>query len=232
MPTIKISQIYYAENQHAHLDEAFVPYDNSKPSRDGEFEMGVLQDSYLAKNHFTADFTGFVSWKFTQKTGLPGKFFVDFIQQNPGYEVYFVNPFPAEIRFKNVWFQGDACHPNVMQFTQGLLDKLNYRLQLTDFINGIETLAYCNYWVASASFWERYMGFLQPLYEYISNDLTVEEQKFMARRADSVIDAHYFPFIFERMFSTYLATATPPAQYLSINKALFDQGQPMWSHKR
>jgi hypothetical protein len=77
MPTIKIFQIYYEESQHAHLDEAFVPYDNSKPSRDGEFEIGVLQDSYLAKNHYTADFTGFVSWKFTQKTGFPGKFFVD-----------------------------------------------------------------------------------------------------------------------------------------------------------
>ena len=56
MPTIKIFQIYYEESQHAHLDEAFFPYDNSKPSRDGEFEIGVLQDSYLAKNHYTADY--------------------------------------------------------------------------------------------------------------------------------------------------------------------------------
>lgn len=229
MPSIKISQIYYAQEQLAHLDEAFVPYDNSTPSRDGEFEMGVLQDNFLEKNHLNTDLTGFVSWKFREKTGLPGNFFIDFIQQNPGYDVYFINPFPAEIRFKNVWFQGDACHANVMQFTQSLLDKLNYQLQLSEFINGIETLAYCNYWVANADFWERYMGFLQPLYHYICNDLTVEEQRFMDNRADSLIDAHYFPFIFERMFSTYLATATPTVRFLSINKAMFDRGHPMWS---
>ena len=229
MPSIKISQIYYAHEQLAHLDEAFVPYDNSMPSRDGEFEVGVLQDNFLKKNHLNTDFTGFVSWKFRAKTGLPGNFFIDFIQQNPGYDVYFINPFPAEIRFKNVWFQGNACHPNVMQFTQSLLDKLNYQLRLSEFINGIETLAYCNYWVANADFWERYMGFLQPLYHYIGNDLTVEEQRFMDHRADSLIDAHYFPFIFERMFSTYLATANPPVRFLSINKAMFDKGHPMWS---
>jgi hypothetical protein len=229
MSSIKISQIYYAEDHLAHLDEAFIPYDNSTPNRDGEFEIGVLQDNFLEKNHLDADFTGFVSWKFREKTGLPGSFFIDFIQQNSGYDVYFINPFPAEIRFKNVWFQGDACHPKVMQFTQGLLDKLDYNLQLSEFINGIETLAYCNYWVANAAFWERYMGFLQPLYQYIRNDLTLEEQQFMDHRADRVIDAHYFPFIFERMFSTFLATATPSVRYLSINKAMFDKGHPMWS---
>ena len=229
MSSIKISQIYYAQDHLAHLDEAFIPYDNSTPNRDGEFEIGVLQDTFLEKNHLDADFTGFVSWKFREKTGLPGNFFIDFIQQNSGYDVYFINPFPAEIRFKNVWFQGDAYHPKVMQFTQGLLDKLDYNLQLSEFINGIETLAYCNYWAANAAFWERYMGFLQPLYQYIRNDLTLEEQQFMDHRADRVIDAHYFPFIFERMFSTFLATTTPSVRYLSINKAMFDKGHPMWS---
>jgi hypothetical protein len=111
MSSIKISQIYYAQDHLAHLDEAFIPYDNSTPNRDGEFEIGVLQDNFLEKNHLDADFTGFVSWKFREKTGLPGNFFIDFIQQNSGYDVYFINPFPTEIRFKNVWFQGDAYHP-------------------------------------------------------------------------------------------------------------------------
>jgi hypothetical protein len=31
------------------------------------------------------------------------------------------------------------------------------------------------------------------------------------------------------MFSTFLATATPSVRYLSINKAMFDKGHPMWS---
>jgi len=228
MSSLKIFQIYYAQEQLASMDNAFIPYDNTKTNRGREFEMGVLLDHFQNKGYLTADYTGFVSWKFTEKTKLPGSMFVDFVRSNPGYDVYFINPFPAEIRWKSVWVQGNNYHPGILEFTQGLLNKLGYKLHLMDIANGVDTLAYCNYWVANASFWEEYTKFLRPLYEYISHDLTTEEQMFMDRRADKLIDAHYFPFIFERMFSTFLVVADSPVRYLSMNKQLYDNGSPMF----
>ena len=224
MFNLKIFQIYYSREQLSSLDNAFIPYDNAKTNRDLEFEMGVLMDHFQSNGHLAADCTGFVSWKFNEKAKMPGSTFVDFILNNPDYDVYFVNPFPDEIRFKSVWTQGDYHHPGILGFTQSILDKLDYKLQLTDIANGVDTLAYCNYWAGKASFWEEYINFLRPLYEYVSHDLTTEEQIFMDRLADKKIVANYFPFIFERMFSTFLVVTDSPIRYLSINKHLYDNG--------
>jgi hypothetical protein len=104
-----------------------------------------------------------------------------------------------------------------MQFTQGLLDKLDYNLQLSEFINGIETLAYCNYWAANAAFWERYMGFLQPLYQYIRNDLTLRGTAIYGSSRRSRNRCSLFSLYF-RTHVFYLSCNGNPIRAVSIDQ--------------
>jgi hypothetical protein len=201
---LEIHQIFYKEEQRSLLSPAFLPYDNSQARPPNNFEFDVFMSNYNG-GKIQADLTGFVSWKFEQKTGISGLDFKNFILNNPGYDIYFINPFPHLARFRNVWTQGDHFHPELTALTQSLLKKSGYQINLGSIVNRMDTLCYCNYWVGSQRFWRRYIEFIQPLYHYLNHQLSSAEQARLYQQADAKIRAPYPPFIFERLFSTFLA---------------------------
>jgi hypothetical protein len=206
MSAIRIHQIHFRPEQKAHLEPAFIPFDNAASPAPEQMEYRVFRDGYQRGLTREADYTGFVSWKFRQKTRVTGDVFVDFIRDNPGYDVYFINPFPAELLWRNVWVQGETFHPGLLGFAQTIFDRLDYDIRLASLDNLADTAAYCNYWVGSSEFWDRYMEFTEPIYDHLVNDLSAAERELLWSRADRQIEASYFPFIFERMFSTLLAS--------------------------
>lgn len=201
---IAIHQITYLPNHLGHVEPSFRQYDNTNSSAPNEMEYRVFLDAYEARLPTKAKYTGFVSWKFRQKTKIQGHQFIEFIAANPGHDVYFINPFPSELVWKNVWLQGDSFHPGLLDFTQTLLDRLDYKIDLNSLENLSNTAAYCNYWVGTQEFWDRYMAFTQPLYRHIIDGLSASEREFFWKKADRKIEASYFPFLFERVFSTLL----------------------------
>lgn len=201
---VKVYQIYYKEEQRPLLQPEFIPYDNSGAKPPHNFEYSVFISNFR-NGRISADLTGFLSWKFKQKTGITGETFLDFISRNPGHDVYFINPFPDQACFGSVWEQGDKFHPNLLDITQDLLNRSGYKIDLRSISNQINTLCYCNYWVGSKAFWARYIDFILPLHEYIQNQATANELEILNSNADSKIQAPYHPFIFERLFSTFLS---------------------------
>ena len=208
--SIRIHQIYYAEPQKAGLDPDFVPYDNSGSSNGRKWcEYDVFKCVFakevsngLARNQYV----GCLSWKFYQKTHLTGKSWIQWMQSQPGFDVYFINPFRDlyTSQYQNVWYQGETRHPGLLDFTQGLFDKLDYKIQLRELINNSDEMAYCNYWVGNERFWKRYMAFCEPLYNYCQNSLSISEEKFLQETLNSS-GIPLLPYIVERMFSTFLA---------------------------
>lgn len=203
-----IHQIYYEECQISHLDEDFIPYQNLTNPRPEWCEYFVFRTEYLAGT-CGHGLTGFVSWKFRQKTGLTGGDFCRWIANHPGYDVYFVNPFPNLIRkrFQSVWHQGSVCHPEILPIAQSLFDRVGYQLNLEAIEMDERVTAYCNYWVATPEFWRRYITFCEPLYDVIENGLTSDAKARILARADVKADCCYIPYIFERLFSTLLCIA-------------------------
>lgn len=200
-----IHQIYYEDGQAAYLDRDFIPYRNVANPRPEWCEYFVFRTEYLAGT-CSRGLTGFLSWKFGQKTGLSGKDFHSWIANYPGYDVYFVNPFPQFVRkrFRSVWHQGSICHRDLLPIAQLLFDKVGYRLNIEALAMDERVTAYCNYWVATPEFWRRYMEFCEPLYDVVENGLTPNQKDRILARADSVSKCCYIPYIFERLFSTLL----------------------------
>lgn len=202
---IKIHQIYFRKNQLPTLDPAFIPYDNSKCREPGLREFYVFRKEYLA-GATKSGYTGYISWKFGAKTGIEGQKFVNFINAKPGYDFYFINPFPMEISRGNVWQQGDRIHPGIIDIANRVFFDLGYNIDVQSLPKNLRTLAYCNFWVASSSGWDQYMKFCLPVYDYIMNELNEPYRSKVFSKADALSRAPYFAYIFERLFTTFLQT--------------------------
>ncbi|MBX3721875.1 MAG: hypothetical protein KF713_08555 [Turneriella sp.] len=201
---INIRQIFYAEEQRPLLSRAFQPYDNSTfPDNTTWFEYGVIRRSFQEKWHKKAKYSGIVSWRFEEKTSISGNAFLSFIRNNPGYDVYFVNPFPSEEMIcPNVWVQGEIAHPGMIKTVNTIFNKLNRKINVENIQMSPGQIAYSNYWVGNEKFWKKYMDFTSPVANLIANDPEIKSLAF--RDASYRYNAPMIPFLMERLFSTLL----------------------------
>jgi len=199
---IDIYQIYYKQEQRRHLDSSFIPFNNEGMNYPENFEYAVFFKVFEATNWLKTDLLGTVSWKFKSKTSRDAKDFYQFIEDNPGYDVYFINPFPELSIYRNVWEQGELFHSNMTEIVSRLLKECGYPKEILEIETPPNLTAYCNYWVANKRFWDEYVEFIRPIWNRILTDREVQAS------ADPNINAPYTPFIFERLFSTFLALKT------------------------
>lgn len=204
----KIYQIFYDKNSKSKLDPHFLKYDNTNPVRPNEFEYGVMRNLYLNSCPFEKNnkYLGVLSWKFQQKTNLHPAILLAWMDENKGYDIYTVNPFPGmAAKFYNVWTQGEYFHPGMTEFVAGLFEKAGLDQELLTLRHNSEVACYCNYWIANQKFWNTYMRYTEKLYQTIyESDPGVLEILFI-KKADKNINSGMFSFIFERMFSSVLA---------------------------
>ena len=206
---IGIHQIYYDPAQVAKLEPGFIPYDNTtNPNREWA-EYHVFETEFRKGTYKKFDFTGFVSWKFGQKSTIPGERFLRFIAENPGADVYFLNPFPMEeLLFRNVWLQGEFYHPGILDFSQRLLARAGYQIDLRSWDEPRDNFAFCNYWAGNARFWEQYMEFTGKLAAILRVGLDARDKDFLHSIASKTNNFSYIAFIMERMFSVFLSLHT------------------------
>ena len=199
-------QNVYAPGQEKKLDPAFVPHDGTRNARTDYREVALFVRMYHAGQHRTADYTGIVSPKFGEKTRISGADFLRFVARNPGYDVYFINPYPINAYYSfNVWEHGEICHAGLIAVAQDLFDRAGIPCDLASLgRNSHATLLYCNYWLGNERFWDRFIDLNLRL---LGAEETLPPR---ARERLFALDPEYpdpvpmLPFIFERVFSTLL----------------------------
>lgn len=203
---LKIYQIYYLQDQLKMLDPEFLPYDN-RANKNREFaEYHIFETEYRAGHILPEDMTGFFSWKFAQKTRVAGQRFRQFIASNPGYDVYFINPFPMQMKFfHNLWFQGEFYHPGILPLAQSIFRKAGKTIDLAAHKHDASIALYCNYWVGTRKFWDMYMEYSRPIIEVLRNNLSKEEKIQLHSIADHGNNFSFVAFIIERIFTSMLS---------------------------
>lgn len=203
---VRIYQAYYLKEQRSDLDQAFQPFDWTANPDPRLREIAIFRAFHDRGLHRSADVSGVMSPKFGSKTMMPGRAFIDFIAENPGYDAYFVNPFPQIAYYSfNQWEQGEQAHPGLVDRAQRLLDHCGIALRIDDFPRvASDKLLYCNYWAGTPSFWDRYMGFINRLHDAIMHEMAAGERNRYFEMTFHSQPTEFFPFIFERMFTTYL----------------------------
>jgi hypothetical protein len=214
---IGIFQNYYTETQKALLDRSFLPHDGTNHPQLQFYEMYWIRQLYEWKIYQNYDYCGLVSWKFGQKTRIPGSKFLEFMHENPGYDVYFINPFPQlPYLFFNVWDCGEYYHPGLATKAQQLLNAVGHSYILEDSVrNSPKTLLYCNYWVASPPFWEEYFSFLRPMLDHVTEEMGSGNSDYTQLTNHGSGLYPYLPFIFERFFSFYLSNLRTDKRFIA-----------------
>ncbi|MDT8421792.1 MAG: hypothetical protein RQ754_15305 [Desulfuromonadales bacterium] len=207
--TVAVYQIQYSDAVVGAFDPAFIRYDCRHAPEAQRREIAHMLRFYeegrwrqSGASHF-----GLVSPKFVDKTGLSGQAFIDWIDAHPGYDVYFVNPFPQLSYWHyNVWDQGEFWHPGLSALANTLFARAGETIRVERLPrNAAASLLYSNYWVANDSFWQRFMTFVRKLADAV-DDLDAADKEKLFARAPHYAPATYFPFVFERLFSTFLVT--------------------------
>lgn len=204
----KIFQIYYKPELAEHLDPAFTPLDNTANLRPELREWHVWDkhhESVLAED---LDHWGFVSWKFKEKINLTGQQALNFINDNPGYDVYLFNPcIVNEAVFANGWEQGDLHHPNISDIGNEFLKKLGYTdVNVSSMLLDRNTTVFATYVVGNRNFWTKFMDFSRKIFTEADKDPVFHQRVFGTGLSNYAYDksAPNFAFLIERLVPTFI----------------------------
>jgi len=205
--TVSIYQIQYSDMVVGGFDPDFIKYDCREHPEDEKREIAHMQrffDEGVWKNN-NSQYFGLISPKFNNKSKLRGSEFIHWINSNPGYDVYFFNPFPQLSYWNfNVWTQGEFWHPGLADLANALFAAAGLSIRVDKLPrNTAASSLYSNYWVGNEKFWRIYMAFVRKLVAAV-DDLAAVERKKLFELAPHYAPATYFPFVFERLFSTFL----------------------------
>ena len=206
---LRIFQIYYQPEQREQLEPTFEPY-NNEGDRSPLLEFNVFQK--LAKSELVqgADLWGALSWKFAQKTELSGASLRQTIADNPGYDVYYCNPYPElESQYHNLWLQGEVSHPDFLTLCQAFFEAADLDPAAINAFTPSQHFAASNYFVASPKFWRSYIEFVTSTIAKAEARLPDSAKDMLYSPSADRIGAHagasYLPFIVERLFGLFLA---------------------------
>jgi len=199
---IGIHTICYESGMVDAVDPAFLPLDVTADPQPERREMAHMLNFWRQGLHRKYSATGLLSPSFTRKTGWSGSQFIDFIRNNPGYDVWFVTPFPFWFYFSyNIWEHGDCCHPGLCEVSSQVFKAANVKVDLFDFPRStLNTLLFCNFWAGTPKFWDRFMPFVEHILMHAEKIGRVHEQVIYGGEQKTT----YFPFIAERLFTTFL----------------------------
>jgi hypothetical protein len=203
----KVFQIYYKPESLPELDTAFEPLDNSNNPNPQLYEWPVWKSQYESCCQQGLDYWGFVSWKFHQKTNITGQKFLDFVDANPGYDIYFVNPcIVSESMYPNSWIQCDQYNTKTADIGNDFLARLGYKnIDVRQMVMDKNHTFYANYFIANRKFWDKYIAFSQAIFDIAEQDSDFNYRVFKEPfgYAGSSVAPH-FTFLNERLVPTLL----------------------------
>jgi hypothetical protein len=218
----KVFQIYFKNELAAHCDPLFTPLDNTDNPRPELREWDVWNRNHEAVLEQNLDYWGYVSWKFKEKTNLTGQQVFDFINNNPGHDVYLFNPcILNEAVFVNSWEQGDLHHQGISTIGQKFLSKVGYGEQdLRSIMLDRNRTVFANYVVGNQKFWTRFMEFSRKIFIEAEKDVEFKDEVFGLGRSNYAHDQSLpnFTFLIERLIPTFLELEEFDSIGFSYNK--------------
>jgi len=208
---LRLFQIYYEPWQRELLDPNFAALDNSKNNSE-LMEFAVFEQ--LSKSDYVKDaqLWGALSWRFTEKTGMTGADWVKNIQANPGYDIYYCDPYPVnEALFHNMWMHGETCHPQFLALCQAVFQVAGLPAEELTSVSQSNEFSAANYFVGSPKFWGAYLPWVAGILSAANKKLPPKVRDLLHSKQADDRDLHhgstYVPFIVERLFPIFMRTA-------------------------
>lgn len=202
----KIFQICFDEEQIPKVDSLLTPFDNIKNEQPQLREYHSF-DRIITEGHTDGlDAWGVFGPRWNEKLKYSSKEIFDSINDNPNHDVYIFNFARIICAYHyNVWEQGEPHHRGIVPVSRHVLKNIVGTDSAIDELMTDKTMCYSSYFVGTKKFWNEYMTFLRQVKNELDN-LPEDLNKVFNSSANYGRDMslNLFPFIIERMFSTYL----------------------------
>lgn len=201
----KIFQICFEEIQVCQVDPLLVPFDNISNEhpelREYHSFERILKEGYSDE----LDAWGVFGPRWKDKMRFEASEIHFAITNNPNVDVYIFNHARVVNALTyNAWEQGEFWHKGIKHITKIALDTCGYDSDLLNFFD-VETTCYSSYFIATKEFWNDYIMFLREI-KIALEKLRGKEAEIYNGSANYARDSNLnlFPFIVERLFSTFL----------------------------
>jgi hypothetical protein len=166
MLNLRIYQIYYSEETRLAVDPGFIPLDNLANERPDWREYWPIRNFLLTHKLLDDELYGFLSPKFGDKGGLWSSTVKDFIAARiDDADIFIFSPFfDMSAFFVNVFEQGEASHPGMLEVAQKFFLAIDFKVDVTRMLNDSQNTAFCNYFVANARFWRAWFEIAEKLF--------------------------------------------------------------------
>ena len=209
-PPVRVFQLYFEPWQRELIDPAFRPLEVG-PSTHEAAEFAVL--ARLRRHEATAGAAlwGVLPWRFTELTGMLGSDWVREIEANPGADLYFCNPWPAqEAIYHNLWCQGEAVHPRFIELGRAFLEAAGLPVSDLSIIHPSGRFAGAHCLVGSPRFWDAYLPFVDRALAQAQRQMPPALRELMRQPLELEGSLHggstYLPLILERLLPLFLQT--------------------------
>ena len=215
-----IYELLYEVGQRPILGTPFLSYDTSGFNRSELREL--LAFEHFAKNSIWAshNLSGLLSPRFTQKTGLTSSQVVNFIEDNPGYQVYLFHPYPNELLLQNHFLElAELEHPGITD----ALDRVwriifNSKREQIEIPQNQHICCHCNYFVADQVFWKKYGEFVCDFLKLLKSKegaFLTESTPYTLTKTDDV-ELPMGVFVFERALSHFINQNIPTHKVINL----------------
>ena len=203
---LKIYQSFYEKEQIHHLNDEFVPYDNTSNLTPHFREYPHLKHLFQMHRNDNLHW-GLVSWKWKQKTYLEPSVFKKWILDNPGYDVYHFDPYlEVAATCTNLWTQD-----GMTDFANLLFPKIGINHRCEDFFYRGEDFATCNFLIGNSNFWTNWFLYIDDILVKCSQDVSTYEYVYRQGRnylvnRNNVETKEWLPnfiFVIERLTSLF-----------------------------
>ena len=203
---VKLFEICFEERQLGNVDPLLTPFDNTKNEQPELREYHNFRRLFDEGHTKDLDLWGAFGPRWGGKLRYSAQEIFDTIEQNPGHDVYIFNHARiVNALTYNVWDQGELFHKGITKVARHALGAAGYDPNLTNSMMTNLDTCYCSYFIATNAFWKDYLDFLYIIKNRLEN-LPDDLAEIYYGSANYSRDAslNMFPFIVERMFSTYL----------------------------
>jgi hypothetical protein len=156
MAQIEIRQIYYERGGLAQVPTCFFPLNNLEGDKSW-FEfwpmLNFLDDIELEENVFY----GFLSPKFSLKTGLTPESTITAVAENCDKDaILFSYKWEVLCFFLNPWEQGEVWHKGISRETQLFLDDTGINIDIPTLVTSRKSAVFSNFIIAKRCYWRRW----------------------------------------------------------------------------
>lgn len=220
MNDILVYQAYYKEEQLSWLDPAFIPFDNLENLR-SELREYPLKKKLFHKLRDSDAYWGLVSDKWAEKTHLDGAEFIQWIRDNPGYDVYHIDPsLDTAIQFPNLWLHGLDCHKggDMVEFANKLFKKIDIDIDASRWICSPNDFATTSYHIGNDKFWKEWHLFVDNALVVCSQDEELYNFLYKTMTPYEDYEIPMFSYVHERLMTMFFVTH----RHIKVLKFPFD----------